>query len=200
MGRARRPGLDDWRVTTRDPCSGTVECDDGDACTTDLCDVGICRSTPLPCDDGNACTTDGCTGGACSNTPLECDDGEACTTDVCTGGSCQHVAATDLALARSRLNALRELIATGPCGGEPLVGRVKKKLRKLLAKADRFIAKAEAAGDPAAVAAKLAKAAPLLPLARTAIDVAVGANKLTEDCGAALESFLDDVQECIAAS
>ncbi len=70
------------------------DCDDGNLCTTDVCNGGTCSNTPnsLPCDDGNACTTgDTCSAGTCApGTPLNCDDGNACTTDFCTGGVCQH--------------------------------------------------------------------------------------------------------------
>jgi hypothetical protein len=199
-GPGEETGLDNWQVATRDPCTDTVQCDDGDLCTTDLCDVGICRSTPLDCDDGDGCTADTCSAGACGHTPLDCDDGSPCTTDACSSGSCTHAAATDLALARARLNELRDLITAGQCGNEPLVKKLKKKLKKPLAKADRFLAKAERASDPTAVGRQLAKAAPLLPLVRAGIDGAVASGRLSQTCASELQGFLDDVQACIAGS
>ena len=73
-----------------------MECDDGIACTVDLCepDTG-CSYTPDAslCDDGNPCTADECLPGAggCLNTPAPgpCDDGDACTVDdACVEGAC----------------------------------------------------------------------------------------------------------------
>lgn len=66
--------------------------------------VGGC-ATDVECDDGNACTTDSClASGQCSNLPTEgcchsdadCDDADACTVDSCSGsgsvaGSCSNV-------------------------------------------------------------------------------------------------------------
>ena len=60
-------------------------CDDGDACTTSVCDLTQdCVDTPISCDDGNACTIDDCDGGTgCEYVDVNCDDGDACTTDSC---------------------------------------------------------------------------------------------------------------------
>ncbi|MDP6945921.1 MAG: hypothetical protein QF464_17355, partial [Myxococcota bacterium] len=65
----------------------SVDCDDGDLCTDDLCspDTG-CTSQAKACDDGVDCTVDGChEGSGCASTPDDgaCDDGDACTSDVC---------------------------------------------------------------------------------------------------------------------
>jgi len=51
-------------------------------------------STNSQCDDGNACTLDVCNGGACTNDPAvdgtTCNDGLACTTgDICIDGTCE---------------------------------------------------------------------------------------------------------------
>ncbi len=66
------------------PCSGAAECDDGNICTTDSCEDGLCRNVPL-CNDGNACTTDSCdpTGPSCTFDPLFCGDEDTCTIDGC---------------------------------------------------------------------------------------------------------------------
>jgi len=56
------------------PCLGSADCDDGDACTVDSCEQGVCQNVmpdPLCCDE-----------------PSDCDDGNACTTDTCDGGTC----------------------------------------------------------------------------------------------------------------
>jgi hypothetical protein len=99
----------DGGTTTLDPtaaspfttlCQGDSDCNDGDPCTTDTCNVvsGGCTHTASPdgtaCDDKNTCTTgDTCVAGQCTGTPVAdgtlCDDGSFCTVnDVCTGGVC----------------------------------------------------------------------------------------------------------------
>lgn len=65
-----------------------VDCDDGDACTLDVCNNGTCTNDAIDPDDGSSCTTDSCdpvTGvsnvpddGACTNV-----DGATCTTPTC---------------------------------------------------------------------------------------------------------------------
>jgi hypothetical protein len=76
--------------------ASTIWCDpdDGDLCTTDTCDDGICTNTPVTCDDGNACTTEACnpSNGQCETTDeVVCDDGNECTTEECntTTGQCE---------------------------------------------------------------------------------------------------------------
>ncbi|MCA9518863.1 MAG: hypothetical protein KC635_28200, partial [Myxococcales bacterium] len=71
-------------------CRGApVAVDDGDACTTDACDVesGVTHepNVDIPCDDGDACTADGhCSVDGCVGAPpIDCDDGNPCTSDTC---------------------------------------------------------------------------------------------------------------------
>lgn len=87
----------------------TLACDDGNACTAELCAepggcghvaVSGCCNAISDCDDGNACTVDACSGigGTCSHTQTagcclgdgDCNDGDLCTADHCSGpgGSC----------------------------------------------------------------------------------------------------------------
>lgn len=80
------------------PCSADDECDDGNDCTQDACDLGTCSwaNTGAACtDDSNECTKDVCVAGACAHQPLDADaacasDGDACTLDACSSGGCQH--------------------------------------------------------------------------------------------------------------
>eukprot|EP00567_Pseudictyota_dubia_P008425 CAMPEP_0197439364 /NCGR_PEP_ID=MMETSP1175-20131217/6123_1 /TAXON_ID=1003142 /ORGANISM="Triceratium dubium, Strain CCMP147" /LENGTH=676 /DNA_ID=CAMNT_0042969271 /DNA_START=77 /DNA_END=2108 /DNA_ORIENTATION=- len=61
-------------------CSTNSECDDQDACTTDVCNTatGICENTVINCSDGDTCTTDSCdTTLGCMNTQIQCDDNDA---------------------------------------------------------------------------------------------------------------------------
>jgi Tol biopolymer transport system component len=81
-------------------CSKHEECDDGNACTQDICKphTGTCEYHPvhqgLACNDGNACTSvDACDHGICrgSDRPdgTSCSDGNACTqSDTCQSGAC----------------------------------------------------------------------------------------------------------------
>jgi TolB protein len=81
-------------------CAKHADCDDGNACTQDICKphTGTCEYHPvhqgLACDDGNACTSvDACDHGICrgSDRPdgTSCSDGNACTqTDSCQQGAC----------------------------------------------------------------------------------------------------------------
>ncbi len=87
-----------------DDCDGAIDdvgCDDGNACTDDLCDgAGGCVHTAATggeCLDGNACTIgDHCEAGACVGSPLSCDDGNGCTQDSCDPDlGCQYEYTTD---------------------------------------------------------------------------------------------------------
>ena len=50
-------------------------CDDGDPCTeNDICIGGVCQGVPIDCSDGNPCTEDVCNAGVCENNPIPgCD-------------------------------------------------------------------------------------------------------------------------------
>ncbi len=102
----------DGIVCTVEHCDGASKCDnlpvpenglcnDGFACTLDLCTSKGCTnaadSSYGGCDVGNGCTNDACVPGSgtgasgCvhTNNPLPCDtDGFVCTEDVCQGGTC----------------------------------------------------------------------------------------------------------------
>jgi len=97
-------------------CALDIDCDDGDTCTTNTCDLtgakGKCTFTKTnnecctkaddPCDDGKPCTADSCNTGAslCVHALIEgvccdasqCDDGDSCTKDECTDAKCAHSA------------------------------------------------------------------------------------------------------------
>ncbi|MBI5610599.1 MAG: hypothetical protein HY902_17115, partial [Deltaproteobacteria bacterium] len=78
--------------------TASVDCNDGDACTTDTCDALVgCVHKQANCSDGNPCTVDQCDPktSACSFSagPMEgkgCDaDQNGCTVnDVCKAGTC----------------------------------------------------------------------------------------------------------------
>lgn len=81
------------------PCddSGSILCDDGDACTIDALDpaTGACLDDhpPVNCSDGLLCTIDSCDPSAgCQYAPIDCDDGDLCTVDECSeyDGQCTN--------------------------------------------------------------------------------------------------------------
>jgi hypothetical protein len=109
------------------PCTSDADCDDANACTTDLCDVpsGTCSNVPLAdgsaCSDGDACTTDVCTGGACRSERVTCDDGDPCTNDVCNqpSGTCSHTVAADGSPCGPGTACMAAVCTGGTCGPTP---------------------------------------------------------------------------------
>ena len=64
-----------------------ASCDDGNACTSDLCDAGGCHNVALnvgACDPKDACVVDAsCQEGQCKGLAVNFDDGNVCTLDGC---------------------------------------------------------------------------------------------------------------------
>ena len=102
---ANNAGLcDDGDLCTKDDlclkgvCAGqgATVCNDGKACTSDICDAAKgCVYSPKsgPCDDNNPCSIgDACDKGLCKPTgPLDCDDKNVCTADSCDAAKgCVH--------------------------------------------------------------------------------------------------------------
>ncbi len=72
------------------PAEMPKDCDDGNPCTIDTCEEGVCSYEPAPegtsCGDASACNGgETCDGeGVCvAGTPAAIDDGDACTLDLC---------------------------------------------------------------------------------------------------------------------
>jgi len=102
--------IDDIAVQTFcdpvDTCVFNTECDDGDACTSDICVSGVCVheaivgccTSDAECDDEYLCTLDSCVSGSCvydvipscCQFGVECDDGNVCTTDLCVENTCVY--------------------------------------------------------------------------------------------------------------
>ena len=85
-------------------CRTLTDCDDGNACTTDVCDVpsGLCSHTVVadntPCPNASVCDgAETCLAGVCvAGTLLNCDDGNPCTVDSCDPvAGCQPAQAPD---------------------------------------------------------------------------------------------------------
>lgn len=98
-------------------CDEPEDCDDGDPCTSELCELGACTYFAVPgaCDDGLFCTVeDSCVEGKCQAQPNSCGgllcneeldacvqclthgdcptDENTCTDDICTPeGNCVHI-------------------------------------------------------------------------------------------------------------
>jgi hypothetical protein len=69
-------------------CGGPEDCNDGDACTVDLCNAdGTCNASPL------CLGTEKCCGGDCAQCCVhsDCDDGLSCTQNTCFEGQCMYV-------------------------------------------------------------------------------------------------------------
>ena len=118
---------DDGNACTNDVCSnGTCAstaaslCNDGNPCTDDTCDTAKgCGATPnsSACSDGDACTEgDQCQAGQCVGKAKACDDANPCTTDTCGAGKCGNVVKTG-ACSDNDPCTEGESCATGKCAG-----------------------------------------------------------------------------------
>ena len=107
------PGVDGAGCVEQ-ACTGTADCDDGDAATLDSCVTGHGRCLYLPSPDrpgftcdwdadclvGEACRITRCVEGVCTNEPdpdcepqacarnLDCADGDPCSLGLCLNGVC----------------------------------------------------------------------------------------------------------------
>ena len=100
-----------------------VDCDDGNPCTTDLCDPkdGCTHAAADgPCDDGDPCTTDdACGEGVCGGLDLACDDGNPCTGDACDPGTGACVfEPVSVACDDDNACTVADWCADGVCAGE----------------------------------------------------------------------------------
>jgi len=94
-GNIIESAIDNVIILIDEACTGDEDCDDGNPCTDNICNLedGDCvfPDNTDPCDDGDDCTIgDACSGGVCeSGPPLVCDDGAYCNgLETCAGGSC----------------------------------------------------------------------------------------------------------------
>lgn len=81
------------RTSTPLECETEDDCVDGNLCTDDACDDGVCSwsaNSSLSCDDGDLCTSnDQCSAGVCAAVAYVCDDNNGGTADSCDGdGTC----------------------------------------------------------------------------------------------------------------
>lgn len=94
---------------TNPGCGTAADCDDGNACTTDVCQAAVCSNTPIPdcmspvcgdgivqageaCDDGNVVSGDGCNSSCQSegcNSAVDCPGMDTdCQFRTCSAGVC----------------------------------------------------------------------------------------------------------------
>ena len=126
-------------------CATDAACDDGDACTTDVCDRGACAHSPVACDDGNVCNgVESCDPavGCVAGTPLVCADSDPCTVDTCDPvAGCRSTELPGLdyisCALDERLRPLLPPAATAPRGE---AARTARALAAELRRADRLVA------------------------------------------------------------
>jgi hypothetical protein len=212
--------IDNWEVRIAPPCSTAVECDDGDACTTDACVsgkctvtavqdcsdgdactadtcvAGVCGHVPLVCDDGDGCTADTCVAGACQSTAIDCDDARTCTLDRCVAGACTHTPNANEAALEAKISELLTIVKSRACAGDTLVKSLARKLQKKLKKARAIVAHADEATKAALIRKLLAQADTLIAASRKALEQAITRGQVSPGCGAALRNFLDEIAQC----
>lgn len=99
-------------------CAAHADCNDFNACTSDICSGGVCQNTAINCNDGNSCTTDGCNlSTGCTHTPIancggggscagvNCDDGKPCTADACFNGVCSNTLIQGMVISFTLVNS-----------------------------------------------------------------------------------------------
>lgn len=77
--------------------SSMINCDDGNKCTVDLCDVKIgCKHPLVDCGESTSCATVVCSPSVgCVTTPLPCNDNNPCTVDTCVSDvGCTYIQMT----------------------------------------------------------------------------------------------------------
>jgi len=157
-------------TTTTLPCGA---CDDGNPCTDDRCEAGVCVATPIP---------------GCCESITECDDGEACTLDTCgSTHRCQHA---HLAVTTAA-NAIRDSLAVEACAGD----RVPHGVVQLVHQARALVARGRT--RPGSVR-RLAKAAGRkLAGALTRIERAHTRGRLSDPCVRELSAALRIELDCL---
>lgn len=135
---------DDGDACTADLCDpragcshGPVACDDGNACTDDRCDAEVgCVHTATRCDDDDACTSDGCDPArGCTRTALACRDDDECTIDVCDATrGCVFTAQSGAGGVGCRLDAVARALTSGAAAGQ-VTSTVSRKLSRVATRA-----------------------------------------------------------------
>jgi hypothetical protein len=135
--------------------------------------------------------------GACTpGAPPTCDDGNPCTRDLCSG-ECKNYGETTFELVDAQVKGFLTRISGPACSGDPLVKKLKTKLKKTIAKVRMRVKKADAKTKSAVIIALLGKAGDLVDAGRALLAGAVASGDLSAGCGAELDEFLRSLDECI---
>src|SRR5262249_33207624 len=124
------------------------------------------------------------------------NDDNACTKDSCVG-ECKHYADTTYDVVDAEIDAFLKIISGPACDGEPLVKKLRKKLKKKVVQTRLKLHKADAKTKIEAILALHAKARTLPDGGRQLLASAVTAQLLSEPCAADLGGFLDHLGLCI---
>jgi len=123
------PALADVLCSSGSQPDGTSCPDDGNACTTNACGLGVCGATYAPapgccaqdaqCDDANNTTVDTCVAASCNNAApvacnaaAQCDDANTCSLDACVGGNVSAL----------NFNGTSDFVTMGQAAGENALG------------------------------------------------------------------------------
>jgi len=100
-----------------DPCEG-IDCSDGNQCTADLCNVGVCSNPNVgpgaSCDQDGGAVCDGSGNCVECNVDGDCGSGETCVDNACVAG-CTVPAPVDAAgIPMACRNAFNQAVSTFP--------------------------------------------------------------------------------------
>ena len=105
-------------------CSQDMDCEDGNSCTDNVCDAGVCRETVVQgaCDDGDPCTiNDSCLNTTCLGFAVNCSGlDDACNVGVCnaTTGVCEATTINESGLCDDAdVCTQGDLCTSGTCAG-----------------------------------------------------------------------------------
>ncbi|HVY31133.1 MAG TPA: kelch repeat-containing protein [Polyangiaceae bacterium] len=98
-------------------CCSDSQCTDGDSCTADLCNAGVCVSS-AECAGGGSC----CAGTGCFEC---CSDGDCALGKVCTGNKCVNLTCSlpQIACSTKCVNPTNDASNCGGCGNSCGKGR-----------------------------------------------------------------------------
>jgi len=191
-------------------CLRDADCDDGDACTDERCESGLCAGSP-PCDDGEPCngreTCDPATARCRPGVPLAdgvgCGDADVCNgdercgggvcrsgtslvchdADPCTLDGCDPAAGCRFAPAEDfGLVACRFVEPLPACLG----GRAPRVAVRLFKRAGRRVARAERAADVRTQRRRLRRTASVLDRAIGRLQQKVARGRISVECADAV--------------
>ncbi len=171
------------------------------SCTLEIPGVTCCRAAS-DCDDGNPCTSDVCepAGTGCTHAPAAgaCHDDDDCTADSCVDGACVSDIGTP-----DGVTCAYDQLATIECDGQALPKKLRKTITKKVKRSRQLFEKAadaSLAGKPEKATALLDKAATQLDAIVTQADKAAESSKsksISEACRDQLRSLVQNRQQVV---